>query len=782
MALQVWLPLNGNLDNQGLSNITVINHGATVNDNGKIGKCYSFDGSSQFLQFSDSLGDIYSGDFSWALWIKPIDDTRGVLISEYSSSGASNVALELHTNRRLRIWWSGSPDYYPNYSLPKDVWTHLTVTKTTNLIKVYINGELLEEKSATLSNRPSTSKIRIGDDYRGGTSVSYMGYLNDVRIYDHCLSPKEIREISKALILHYKLNDTQVLNNCFNYPTFNTSSLNGGWGHWAPSGSSGSYSQNTNKEFIYNKSNTYSHFISCTSGNYYLMHQSPDYDGGYRSAQAIIKMSDNSVPTSSKLDFGWNANVGTRPVTEFIPLIDDFYLMRCNGFQQSGSNDLVGIDIFNGNSVYISEIYLENNREFCSELLNTNTIYDCSGYQNSGTLVADLTLVSDSPRYDKSAKNSDLYPLKVTSKPLNISEVSSITISCWINLSELGYQVSGIWSTSNSSLDPEDYSNTTCNHRDSGFDLKGINGTGYRLKFDTSDITLNTWNHISVTHDGSVAKLYKNGSLLRQIAVPTPLVGFKYFYLGYSKAGAVVRQCKGKWSDLRIYMTTLDENSIEELYNTSAFIDNQGNLDCFEINETDETQPNILKNGEVDSYNFMETHPYLYLPAGSSVDSGLYYNAGDTCKAETIIRYSGGSGRDLMGYSSSGGGYWGVTANGTWEPNGTFTYTNSDINVVNHISYTYYSTTVHGTYVIGKLANTYSVRNKYIYRVRLYRNGILERDLHPLVENSVYGLFDILNGVFYPSSGSGVTMGYEEEDNIARIYQNHIKSNQIIEI
>jgi len=42
MALQVWLPLNGNIKNQGLSNITVTNNGATVNDNGKIGKCYSF--------------------------------------------------------------------------------------------------------------------------------------------------------------------------------------------------------------------------------------------------------------------------------------------------------------------------------------------------------------------------------------------------------------------------------------------------------------------------------------------------------------------------------------------------------------------------------------------------------------------------------------------------------------------------------------------------------------------------------------------------------------------
>lgn len=45
MALQVWLPLNGTLENKGLSNVTVTNNGATVDNNGKIGKCYSFNGN-----------------------------------------------------------------------------------------------------------------------------------------------------------------------------------------------------------------------------------------------------------------------------------------------------------------------------------------------------------------------------------------------------------------------------------------------------------------------------------------------------------------------------------------------------------------------------------------------------------------------------------------------------------------------------------------------------------------------------------------------------------------
>jgi hypothetical protein len=40
-----------------------------------------------------------------------------------------------------------------------------------------------------------------------------VGGMNDLRIYDECLSQKQIKEISKGLICHYKLGGHSINNN-----------------------------------------------------------------------------------------------------------------------------------------------------------------------------------------------------------------------------------------------------------------------------------------------------------------------------------------------------------------------------------------------------------------------------------------------------------------------------------------------------------------------------------------------------------------------------------------
>ena len=42
MSLKVWLPLNGDLHNQGCSDVRVVNNGATIDNAGKIGLMQQF--------------------------------------------------------------------------------------------------------------------------------------------------------------------------------------------------------------------------------------------------------------------------------------------------------------------------------------------------------------------------------------------------------------------------------------------------------------------------------------------------------------------------------------------------------------------------------------------------------------------------------------------------------------------------------------------------------------------------------------------------------------------
>jgi hypothetical protein len=42
--------LNGDLENKGISDTIVINNGATVDNNGKIGQCYNFNNNNIVLK------------------------------------------------------------------------------------------------------------------------------------------------------------------------------------------------------------------------------------------------------------------------------------------------------------------------------------------------------------------------------------------------------------------------------------------------------------------------------------------------------------------------------------------------------------------------------------------------------------------------------------------------------------------------------------------------------------------------------------------------------------
>lgn len=474
MALQVWLPLNRDLRNQGTDTICnwyqSPNASCTYNSNGY----YDFSGYTGFgISNSTSLDYISTEffsrylnnhSFSCSIWVKTASgfdlssSNGGALITiGYGISfrfGASGVPL---------IWVTGTDGAggtvgngtAATTNCNDQKWHHLAFSYNVddNAIKIYIDGVC--EGTAYYPSGYSfvgnwTNNITIGKDVNAFTANNryfFQGSLYDFRIYDHALSAKEVKEISKGLYLHYTFAvNHQTMNNAFTYPTFNTSNSNGGWSHWGNTGYHAEYSQNINKDYIYNKFNTYSHYVKCYSDSpvSYICYQSPTFGGGYRSAQAIIKMEDGSEPNTSKINIYFNAGVGSSPPMQYIPLGDGFYLIKREGFQQDGSNDLVDIAVAPGNAVYISEAYLENHMKCCSDIFGHKTTNLITSLVAGGQ-----TTVSDN-NVTTSGTDADTY------FKLNLSEALvsgyTYTISCDAELPTGTYWNFPIGSQSNTSL------------------------------------------------------------------------------------------------------------------------------------------------------------------------------------------------------------------------------------------------------------------------------------------------------------------------------------------
>ena len=259
MSVRVWLPLNGDLRNQGLDyEYQSSSTNYIINNNGKIGKCIlttnlidttvpssvwdfttkniSFGGwikiNKQQLLTKIGTKDYTSTYFSCGGTVFGYDSYGGLSIrwqtnNIYQNQQLTNVNIFIHLrNSSSQTVQSGT------YTIPFDTWTHVfcIFDRTHSRFYLYINGILNKTNSFTPSAFES-GNIRQGNfciskaEWHGGNGFAISGpwYINDVRIYDHALSEFEIKRISQGLILHYPLDNRGLGNVNLAYNTKNLS-------------------------------------------------------------------------------------------------------------------------------------------------------------------------------------------------------------------------------------------------------------------------------------------------------------------------------------------------------------------------------------------------------------------------------------------------------------------------------------------------------------------------------------------------------------------------------
>lgn len=621
MSLQVWLPLNGNLNNQGLSEVTVTNSGATVDSNGKIGSCYSFD-AGKYLTVTRPVA--LTKEISYSCWVN---------ISSWSSSSWDCIlSLSTGTNwrdsratlcrngDRTNLTWniangSSQIQVNSNTSLSPNIWYHIVCTYDGAKLRIYING--VEDSSVSTSFVPNYSSAKLYIGSWNGNNYNLKGRLNDVRVYDHCLSAKEVKEISKGLICHYKLDNNGFGNpNLFSNSHFDSrytvsdwdTSKNGNlcansWGGYNggvsnPSTAYHAHLQEHEGDYVYNyhktsdeewlgisqsitgrvevnKTYTFSCELKRVSGKNYA------HGGLYTRA--------NSSATS-------NTFVNWFEFSEFASVTDNKWHKYSYTFTIDSS-----VYMTNGVSWYIygtgggdgeflmRRPKLEEGSSATEWIPHTSdSLYtslgldsvaeaDCSGLGNDGTKVGNIIYENSSVRYDGCYSFTGDDYIKIP-KPLTISNSSYFTVSMWVKpepgcggyatvLSNFG-NLGGFW--------------IAINTEGSGtWFYNGTYAKGNPL------LAMNQWHHIALVFNAGTVTWYTNGAATSTSNVSSGTTAFaNYIAIGNSYTGTSWNtDFVGNISDVRIYSTALSASDIKGLYNTSASIDKNGNMYAYEFKE-----------------------------------------------------------------------------------------------------------------------------------------------------------------------------------------------------
>ena len=592
MSLQIWLPLNGDLHNQGLCNFNqIINTNPTWTDNGKIGKAMM---SGSITMPASAAEQILNNQaFSFACWIY-VAATAGSTTDRAMLFGTSGMSA--NNNRKFSIFqYPSCNDLHLSWMndaasttfaggvwsgvFPTGKWTHLAVTYQNPSGKIYINGT----QYATFSGISNSSSFAY--DTRLFENCPNNGrYLNDYRIYNHCLSDKEVEEIAKGLILHYKLDQPANIN----YNLYTGSK--GFTGTWV-NGSAWTTDTDTYNGFIVKKKSSIwgglAQNVTAINGDIFTISFWGKVDSGGNILSIHRSSLGNVVTGLTMLDGNFSSGTNWVNANE-----DGTQWKRYWATLRIDNTDITYLQWRIENSVtdkflYVAGMTLEKGYGTKNWSLSTseagaaNIIYDSSGYQRNGTILGAPTIDKETGRY----LNSFIFDgiddgILIENKKLAPILNYTCSISFWINSTGENGERSIYFSSYNGSP-------FWCIEKSAGNKFR-YDWNGNPDLYSTGAIVDNTWNFICFVRESPTnAKFYLNGILdttwTTTCNTLTNLVDI--WRIARDVRTSDGTPYKGNISDFRIYATALTAQQIKELYNTSASIDNKGNIHTRELVE-----------------------------------------------------------------------------------------------------------------------------------------------------------------------------------------------------
>lgn len=595
MSLVAWYPLTGNLkDNIRGTTATATN--ATVSTTGKIGQCYTFNGNG-YISFTNPIAQ--GSSFSIAFWAK-ITSTANQCFGCTRTEVGNGLSILFLNGNSMRFDTGSSYQWTISYAPPTNTWVHIAVTKDNNYKRFYVNG-VLYASTTSVGNMATLSNIfTIGASHSNGSSFgNYLyGSVNDYRIYDHALSEKEVKEIAKAKILHYKFDD-------FQEPTSNILDFNVHKRCWS------SNSSDACSFVTYTGRHSFTVKGTCSvPGAYAYIY--PYYNSEPGSHHTLsAKVRNNNIKTlrvDLRIRDGSNGADLSNNMTFNIPPGGTQHLKVST--HTTNSNNIVtpAFSVYSdpADGTFDCEIYdiqLER-KDHATPFANSSragVVHDCSGYGNDATLSESTT-----PQWVEDSKiGTGAYffnnKSRVNSTFLHIRSTNTVyipkqwTIAVWIKGLASEQPPHNIY--------PVGWQNLCFNGPTSA---QTDNRSGIIYYYDASNYTSwacggrgvydGNWHHWAITYNGDTGELkqYIDG-VLRDSTTRTNLYHletFRYFYVG-SAWSTTYGGHHGYIDDVRVYATALSADDINELYQQMASIDNKGRIYTHQIKEIYQPFPEI---------------------------------------------------------------------------------------------------------------------------------------------------------------------------------------------
>ena len=213
-GLYAYYPFNGDADDVIGDNFgTVMGNASLTSDRfGTDNKAYSFDGSDDYISLHEPWfdGNPSVSAFTYSTWIY-VDGYPNQQSSINTKEGYwRTVGIQLGTSGQIVFGGSQpSPNAYHDWSTSSSAitvgqWNHIAVTFTNSNLRIYINGQLSVDETASISNWTftwsdqgnSTNTNLIGAVApASGVTKFFSGKIDDFAMWSRALTANEVAEL-----------------------------------------------------------------------------------------------------------------------------------------------------------------------------------------------------------------------------------------------------------------------------------------------------------------------------------------------------------------------------------------------------------------------------------------------------------------------------------------------------------------------------------------------------------------------------------------------------------